>query len=325
MSHQVNAEKIEALFKYYSEPQFKLNWPSIFVLPSSLQSWWQTFSANWQLFLQSVWQDGQLIGIAPLIRSGDTVQLLGSADICDYLDFIIVPGKEELFFSILLPDLKKQGVSLCELHAQRPDAAVFKGLLASDSSADFPVQFTPEDSSFELELSVSWELYLAQLKKKQRHEVRRKIRRLENESAAYSYQVIKEPVEVQQFMPEFMELFRQNPEKSDFLTDSIIEYFYRMVSRLSETGMTHFGKLIIDNQVAAAVLYFIYHNRVYLYNSGYSFEFSELSAGLLSKVFCIRENIERGLDVFDFLKGTEVYKMRLGGREIPIYSVSISL
>jgi CelD/BcsL family acetyltransferase involved in cellulose biosynthesis len=50
-----------------------------------------------------------------------------------------------------------------------------------------------------------------------------------------------------------------------------------------------------------------------------------LSVGLLSKVLCIKDSIERGKKRFDFLKGREAYKYRLGGREVPIYNCQIVL
>jgi CelD/BcsL family acetyltransferase involved in cellulose biosynthesis len=62
---------------------------------------------------------------------------------------------------------------------------------------------------------------------------------------------------------------------------------------------------------------------MYLYNSGYNPEYESLSVGLLSKVFCIRKSIEEGKRVFEFLKGNEIYKQRLGGKEIPLYRCEI--
>ncbi len=75
----------------------------------------------------------------------------------------------------------------------------------------------------------------------------------------------------------------------------------------------------------ATVMCFDYNNTVYLYNSGYDPPHSYLSVGLLSKVLSIKDSIERGRKRYDFLKGAEEYKYRLGGKEIPIYCCSIAL
>jgi hypothetical protein len=50
-----------------------------------------------------------------------------------------------------------------------------------------------------------------------------------------------------------------------------------------------------------------------------------LSAGLLSKVLCIKESIKLGRKKWDFLKGAEKYKYQLGGSEIKLYNYQIAI
>jgi CelD/BcsL family acetyltransferase involved in cellulose biosynthesis len=64
---------------------------------------------------------------------------------------------------------------------------------------------------------------------------------------------------------------------------------------------------------------------MFLYNNGYDPQHSLLSLGLVSKVLSIKEGIERGRSRFDFLKGDEEYKRRLGGKEVSLYGCQISL
>jgi CelD/BcsL family acetyltransferase involved in cellulose biosynthesis len=70
---------------------------------------------------------------------------------------------------------------------------------------------------------------------------------------------------------------------------------------------------------------FDYNGTVYLYNSGYDQEQSQLSVGILSKAFLIKDSIERGRKKFDFLKGGERYKYHLGGREVQLQKCRITL
>jgi CelD/BcsL family acetyltransferase involved in cellulose biosynthesis len=56
----------------------------------------------------------------------------------------------------------------------------------------------------------------------------------------------------------------------------------------------------------------------YLYNNGYDGAKRRWSVGLLSKVLSLKDAIETGLSRYDFLKGAEAYKQRLGGREIEL-------
>jgi len=47
--------------------------------------------------------------------------------------------------------------------------------------------------------------------------------------------------------------------------------------------------------------------------------------GLLSKVLSVRDAIRSGLRTYDFLKGGEAYKQRLGGRPLPLYLCRVDL
>lgn len=325
MPFKVKEETLGSLFACYETSGQKLNWSSVFTLPVWLKSWWEIFGKDYQLCLHSVWLDEELIGIAPLMRRGSEACLIGSPDVCDYLDFITIPGKEKEFLQGLLPELKMLGIERLELSAQRPDAAIFKGYFtgAADFGCDFRGQFAPEDQSFEIKLYSTWEDYLAGLANKERHEIRRKLRRLKNEVKGYRYRVIGGSGEMEDFTAYFLDLFKQNPEKDNFLTEKMERFFHMLIVNMARADLARFGLLEIDGSVAAAVLYFDYRDRIYLYNSGYIADYGSLSVGLLSKILCIRDSIERGRPVFDFLKGQEVYKSRLGGTAIPIYKVQI--
>jgi CelD/BcsL family acetyltransferase involved in cellulose biosynthesis len=85
-----------------------------------------------------------------------------------------------------------------------------------------------------------------------------------------------------------------------------------------------FGILELNASPVAVVMYFDYNNSVFLYNNGYDPKYSFLSVGLISKVLCLKDSVERGRSKFDFLKGAEEYKYRLGGKEITLYGCEIS-
>lgn len=340
MTVNINEENLRSLNEYYQQSfqghdKAALYWPSIFVLPVWLSTWWSTFGDDYELFIRSVHQEGQVLGIAPLMlnKNGDEAYLIGSADVCDYLDFITVQDceLEQTFFKQLIMHLRDAGVKRLILNAQRPDSAIFRGLIAADANNslhlkeyDLQKDIVREDQSFELKLASDWDSYLAGLKKKQRHEVRRKLRRLEDEGGSYSFQAIEQPRVIEEFYPEFIELFKQNPEKADFFNEQMARYFKTLVSSTAEAGLARFGLLEVEGKTVAAVLYFDYKNCTYLYNSGYDSDYHNLSAGLLSKVLAIKNSVEQGKKTFDFLKGEEVYKSRLGGTAIPIYRVTLT-
>ena len=321
--YEIRKEDFASLTNYLTDRRFNLQWPSVFVLPFWLQTWWEHFGEEYELFLFSVWTEGILVGIAPLKNKGSIASLLGSPDVCDYLDFIIMPGKEKIYFQALLETLEHSGIKRLELFSQRPEAVVFSSFFTDKQFKDWMGFFEEENSSSEIYLSGSWESYLDGLHKKQRHEVRRKIRKLENETQSFSYKYLAEKDEVISFIPLFMDLFLQNPEKQDFMIGEMDKFFRHLIIAAAESGLVRFGLLEVEGRTVAAVLYFDYQDRIYLYNSGYDSEYHSLSVGLLAKIFCIRDSIERGKQIFDFLKGREIYKTRLGGKTVPIYHVAL--
>ncbi len=321
--YEIRKEDFASLTNYLTDRRFNLQWPSVFVLPFWLQAWWEHFGEDYELLLFSVWKEGLLVGIAPLKRIDSTASLLGSPDVCDYLDFIINPGEENYFFEALFQTLNQRGIKRLELSSQRPEAAVFGSFFADKNIEGWKGSFGEENSSSEVYLTASWESYLAGLHKKQRHEVRRKIRKLENETQSFNYKYLAEKAEVISFIPIFLALFLQNPEKQDFMTVAMEKFFQQLITAAAEMGLVRFGLLEVEDRTVAAVLYYDYQDRIYLYNSGYDSEYHSLSVGLLAKILSIRDSIERGKQVFDFLKGREIYKTRLGGKTVPIYQVTL--
>nr|WP_281432301.1 GNAT family N-acetyltransferase [Desulfatitalea alkaliphila] len=179
--------------------------------------------------------------------------------------------------------------------------------------------FETVDVTYEIELPASWDDYLQQLNGKQRHEVRRKIRRLENE-ARFAYHRVPAEDDLESAVATFIDLFRRNrTDKAAFMTGSMPDFFKALMQRLDQEGMLRLQMLDVNDHPVAAVLCFDYQGVRYLYNSGYDAEHDHLSVGILSKVFGIRSAIALGCRRFDFLRGAEIYKKRTGGKEIGLH------
>jgi CelD/BcsL family acetyltransferase involved in cellulose biosynthesis len=114
-------------------------------------------------------------------------------------------------------------------------------------------------------------------------------------------------------------------DKAAFLTEQMKSYFNLLVNTMAGNGLLRLGVLELDSKPVAEIMCFDYNDCIYLYNSGYDPKYVSLSAGLLSKVFAIKDSIEKGKKRFDFLKGAETYKYHLGGKEVPLYRCRISI
>jgi CelD/BcsL family acetyltransferase involved in cellulose biosynthesis len=302
-----------------------LRWNSPFVLPPWLKVWWQELGAEAELYLSSVRQGERVIGVAPLLVREGKASLVGSVDVCDYLDFVVAPGREQDFFGVLLDDLRGKGVNHLDLRPLRPDSTVLTHLVSIAQNQGYEVLCQPEDVSVELNLPATWEEYLTILTAKQRHEVRRKLRRL-SEAGKVDYHFVEGSVAVHDAMDIFLKMFTESrQDKATFLTAQMESFLRSLANSMTEAGLLRLGILELDMLPAAMIMCFDYNDCLYLYNSGYDPQYNTLSAGLLCKVLCIKESIQEGKKRFDFLKGSETYKYHLGGREVPLYRCQITI
>jgi CelD/BcsL family acetyltransferase involved in cellulose biosynthesis len=326
MGCTVTQENFAGLTSYWTDPSQHLKWGSIFVLPPWMEVWWRIFQPEAELYLAVVKDQSDIIGIAPLQLKDNKVAFVGSPDVCDYLDFVVVPGREKDFFAALLDDLEQQGIDGMNLVSLHPDSAAATYLMDTVKKKGFEVRCRNEEVTLELDLPVTWDEYLAGLAKKQRHEVRRKLRRLW-EADEVSYRCIDvERSQVARLTDIFLSLFAlSRDEKADFMTAQRESFFRSLAGTMADNGLLRYGLLEVSRQPAAMIMGFEYQEALYLYNSAYDPRFNYLSAGLLSKVLCIQESITRGRKRWDFLKGGERYKYELGGQEVPLSHCQIAL
>jgi CelD/BcsL family acetyltransferase involved in cellulose biosynthesis len=241
------------------------------------------------------------------------------------LDFIIVPGREVDFLNILLDDLKRRGISRLNLRPLRLHSTGLTHLIDIARDRNCEVSCKVEEMSLKLDLPPTWQEYLGLLTQKQRHEVRRKLRRF-SEAGDVQYLIAEDSQSVLPFMTLFLKFFRESrQDKAIFLTARMESFFMSMAKAMGQAGFLRLGILELNAAPMAAVMCFDYNGTVFLYNNGYDPQYSSLSPGLISKVLSIKDSIERGRRIFDFLKGAEEYKHRLGGEEMTLYGCQISL
>jgi CelD/BcsL family acetyltransferase involved in cellulose biosynthesis len=325
MSYTTTREDLNGIESYRSDSSRNLNWSSVFILPAWLKVWWQVFRPAAEAYISVVQRDGKTIGIAPLMVREETAFFIGNTDVCDYLDFITAPGEEEGFFNTLLDELKKEGIRRLDLKNVREDAVVLTRLAPVARGRRCDVVETQEDVTVEMELPAAFEQYLEGLDGKQRHEVRRKLRRLAA-AGDINFRFVDNRADVPAVLDNFFKMFVESrSDKAHFLTSQMSDYFRMLADALAELKLLKIGVLELDGKSVAEIMCFDYNDTIYLYNSGYDPEYTSISAGLLSKVFAVKDSIEKGRKCFDFLKGAETYKYHLGGHAVPLYRCQVSI
>ena len=324
-SIRVRREPLEALDALWPGPAGGPDWTCPFSLPPWLAAWARTLGRDRQPLVLVGRAGGRPVGVAPLSVEGDTARFLGDPDVCDWQDFAAAPGAGPAFCAAVLRHLRAAGVRRIELEALRPDAAALQGLEAAAADLGLACTREPAGVSVELALPRTWDAFLAGLGRKERHEIRRKLRRL-HEAGCVEHVTVTGPGEAAGAMDRFLALFRASrADKAAFLTPEREDFFRAMALEMARAGMLELAFLEVDGTPAAATLCLGYRSTTYLYNNGYDPRFARLSVGLLSKVLSIRASIEWGRARYDLLKGAEPYKLRLGGREVPLARCRVDL
>jgi len=321
---RITEETIESLSRMRKSGESGLNWNGIFALPEWMAAWLRCCRGDDEVRIAAFQQKGRLLGIAPLLQKNHRAGLIGSADLCDYLDFPVAEERAQAFFRALLPYLSQCGIRQFEGGPLREDSPTLRELTGIAERNGWQVAEEADEVSYEMALPGTWEAYLSGLKGKQRHEVRRKLRRL-SEKAAFRLRSVETPQQLEQGLDTFLELFRQSRvDKNDFLTGRRLAFFQRLTANMAAAGMLRLYFLDIEGRPAASALCFEDADTLYLYNSGYDRQFAALSVGQVCTILTIKEGIAGGLKCYNFLKGDEVYKKRLGGKPVGLVRLRLS-
>jgi CelD/BcsL family acetyltransferase involved in cellulose biosynthesis len=307
----------------WSNLQKGLRNDSVFLSLLWQECWWELLG-NGELHLCRVRLEGEVVGIAPLMYLDGVWQFLGGTDLFDYHECLVREGHEEAFFKAVLGYMDCEPWLAIDFLSLRDDTITLKVFPELARKAEHEVKISEEDVSPGIALPQEWDAYLATLKKKNRHELRRKIRRLEAVDGGVQFRELSDTKEIEESLPEFLRMMRISREdKTEFLTVEREGFFRALAQKLAPLHAFKLFFLEIDHRPAAGVVCFDYKGIRFLYNSGYDPAFSDLSVSLLLKAWCLRNAIETGFQYFDFLRGAERYKYDLGGIDHRIMQVSV--
>lgn len=277
----------------------------------------------------------ELVGILPLYlltgsdshHSGKAqLSIIGCIEVSDYLDVIVAQGWEVPVYTAFLAWLQGPEapawdlVDLCNLpdtsttYRVLPDIARTRGL---------QVQVFQEDVAPAITLPGHYETYLEELvDKKQRHEIRRKQRRIEREADVGLY-IVGPEHDLEQEIEAFIRLQKASrPDKDLFMDEEMQQFFHNMGRTMFEAGLLSLMFLTLDGVRAATLFSFSHERRYLLYNSGYDpAVHAHLSPGWAILAYALQYAIASGHRVFDFMQGDEEYKGRFGGVDYPVMRV----
>ena len=301
---------------------------TLFLTPQWQKVWWDTFGGGRTMVGFSYPAPGGaasngVAAIASLAKSGDTVSFVGSQDTFDYNDFLIKRGYEEGFYETLLQCLDEQDCRMLRLDSLIEGSTTLEHLPEMARSRGYTVEVEQEDVTSGVDLPGTWDEYLGLLNKKDRHELRRKLRRMDNQTD-WKWYSISEPAQVAERLGEFISLMRlSRSDKDEFMTPERERFFHNITQRMAELDQLQLYFLDMDGVSVATSLCFDYRGSRLLYNSGYDPDYAYYSVGLLLNAMCLKDAIGLGLTYFDFLRGPEPYKAHLGGQQRSLYQMVV--
>ena len=291
-----------------------------------LFTWWRTLGGgewkNGELYLVTGRREGgQLCGVAPLFftenQHGEAaLMLLGSVEISDYLDIIAHPQELPAFLSELLAHLesvKDPGWKVLDFYNLLESSPTLPALKAAAEKRGWIYSEEKLKHCPYIPLPGDWETYLAGIDKKQRHEIRRKMRRIEESDVSVRWYILDKPEHLEAEIDDFLKLMAQDDEKQDFLTEVMRSQMRAMVNAAFEAGWLQLAFLEINGEKAAGYLNFDYDNHIWVYNSGMDSRFSPYSPGWVLLGYLLKWANDHGRQAFDFMRGDEEYKYRFGG------------
>lgn len=297
---------------------------NLYITPAWQELWWSAFQNGRSLagfYLTDA--AGDLTAIASLSRSGGHYSFVGNSETFDYNDFIVARGAEDSFYPALLDAISANGGHRLDLHSIGEDSPTLAILPDLARQRGYQVAVAEEDVAPRIWLPDTWDEYLAGLSKKDRHELRRKLRRLEAHENRRWY-CVSDPDEAVQRVDVFLDLMRRSdPAKAEFLTPDREAFFRRVIAATAAEGVLRLFLMEMDDRPVAASLCLDYDGVRMLYNSGHDPEYRYYSVGLLLHSYCLRDALERGYRYFDFLRGNEPYKYRLGGSDHHLYRITL--
>jgi CelD/BcsL family acetyltransferase involved in cellulose biosynthesis len=284
--------------------------PTVFLTPE----WHEVVRANTAASELTLTVSEPICGIAALAREADGTLRFAGGDLTDIQDLLAVPGAEAEVARALGRWLVAAAPPSIELSNVPEESPTFDEIAPLLSAAGYEVERRRLVTAPRMTLPGDFETYVASLGKKERHELRRKIRRLQG-SAEASFRTATE-TERPAVLERFFELHRlSRGHKADFMTPPVERFFRDVADAMAPLDRLRLGVLRVDGVDVAVLFAFAYRGVLELYNAAYDPGLSSLSIGIVSHAWAIREAIADGIRVYDMLRGDEPYKYDLGAQD----------
>jgi CelD/BcsL family acetyltransferase involved in cellulose biosynthesis len=301
----------------------------VFATPEWNRVWWEEFAGDKELAVLEVRREDAPIALLPLYRKVDggrrILRFVGGIDLTDYLGPVCAPADRPAAAGALVAWLREGHLEWDELDAHNmPVPLGFAEFLVERAdTCDFRFALDQEETAAVLPLPADWEAYLASLDSKERHELKRKRRRLARDHPDAVFRTATAET-LEGDLKTFVDMHRgAEGHKGHFMKPEVATFFERVAHAFMPLGWLRLDFLEVGGRAIASTFGFELDGVFYLYNSAYEPEAARLSPGLMLVSELVKEFVERGFERFDFLRGPERYKYQLGSQAVPLNNVRV--
>lgn len=286
----------------------RVSWP--FLTFSWHKHWYTHFHTDEHL---SIFADPENAIVIPLSICDAVAHFTGGEEIADYLDAIGPEDKKAAAWESVLPILAAQGATSLVLRNIPEGSSTLSYFTSLPNAA-----IVQEDTTPTLTLPESFDTYIEDLDRKDRHELKRKMKKFESEHQLLAFHPRSNTTIDMNFL---LTLMKNDAEKRAFLTPAMTTFFTEL-PKIFKGQLWQFV-LTQENRIVACTVAFHTDDSLLLYNSGFDPKYP--GAGLYIKVKTIAWAIEQGLTTYNFLQGNERYKYDLGAKDNAVYRIELPI
>lgn len=302
---------------------------SIFSTWEWLSIWWRHFGKNKSLVILLAEENEKLIGIAPLMYSvhtmfglqRGTIEFMGNGH-PTYSNFIISNSHDKCiqkFFEYLNSIPKKwNSAELTNLTTDRNSLFGLNKIVHS---------VRPGKTCLRVRLPGSSDAFLSTIKRKDRKEFRRNLRRLQKDGFNVDLTDCSETTQITDGMNHLFSLNQKRWKGKNFSgkcsDPNFCSFCLDIAKCFSEKGWLGLHFLELSGKPVASLYGFKYNSKYYAYITGMDPTYKTYGVGSLLFLKVMDKCIQDGIVEFDFMGGTDPYKAQWNPVSSCTFSASV--
>jgi CelD/BcsL family acetyltransferase involved in cellulose biosynthesis len=299
-----------------------------------LRTWWRVYGPTYGrdgLRIVTIWRDTRLVGAAPLflgrgacapglrsLRMVSTGEAEHEETCADYLDLLSLPGETADCARLTWDTVRHMKWDCLELLDLSADSPLVE---ASDAH-----QWFMRGSCPIADLSGGFESYLQKLSPNTRQQLRRLIRA--GERAGARFELVAESHADEAF-EELIALHQHQwtarGKTGAFAAPRFVQFHRSLLRDWLPRGRAVLARLSVAGSPVVVIYGFLTGNKFDFYQSGMQHGPVESlgSPGILAHALLMNELAARGVEAYDFLRGSSEYKQRLATRTKQLVGIRI--